>query len=179
MPTQFLYQPHIHGDGMVLTPDFPIARVLAFSGEGGPHPLSPKRLVTDQVVQNAAEKPQVLAAYALVAASEGPLVVAAAFIVEPFGDQSSIAAGDVALSRQAVRLKDCDPSALCPALDDGTAAPVLAASRAIEESEGLPYGTLVLCAAEEGPPARTGPVTVTLPTGAKTLTHPFQLERLW
>ena len=184
MATQFIFQPHIHADGMVITPDLPLVRVLAWSGQAGPFPVPARHLCTDLWVQTAMPGAELRPAYALVAASEGTLVAPAALIAAP-GEAEAHAGAEIALSRQAWRLRDTDEVALT--LDGEEASGALAPKAAIAAMGGvegmLPYGHVVICAATgvpvaAGAPAAAGRFVVALDAGARRLSHKIDLVTL-
>jgi hypothetical protein len=178
MATQFIYQPHIHADGMVITPDLPLDRLLIWSGEAGPFCAPIKRIVTDQGTQTAAPA-GVHAAVALVAASEGTLVAPAILVPASGAPAQANAGAEVAISRQAFRLKEIAAPAVAL---DGTSAQVVDPEAAIAAAGGtglmLPYGTIVILATAESASAESRRYRSTLTNGALSLSHVLDLERL-
>jgi hypothetical protein len=178
MATQFIYQPHIHSDNMVITPDLPLDRLLIWAGEAGPFPAPVKRIVTDQGTQTASPA-GVHAALALVAASEGTLVAPAILVAASGGPAQANAGAEVAISRQAFRLKEMAAPALAL---DGASAQVVDLEAAVAAAGGtglmLPSGTIVILAAAEGVSPESRRYRSTLRDGARSLSHALDLERL-
>lgn len=101
MLTQFLYRPHIAADDMVVTPDLALERLVVVR-DAARHAVPIGRLATGSIVQFADAAAIVHPAIAFVAGAYGDLAVPAAAIVPQVG----VPGIDIALSRQAWRLKD-------------------------------------------------------------------------
>lgn len=181
MATQFIYQPHIHADGMVITPDLPLSRLVILA-EGGPHPAPVKRLHTDQVVQAVDLTTQVRPATALIAASEGTLVVPAAVLLPmAVTDRKARAlAAEVILSRQCWRLKDLTGGFRARLGDHGGGVVDAAAATRANGGDGamMPYGRIVVIVEASGEPLSKGPHVVTVSAAAGALTHRFFVDIL-
>ncbi|MCC5983019.1 MAG: hypothetical protein JJU42_01530 [Rhodobacteraceae bacterium] len=164
MAMQFIYQPHVRAEGMVITPDLPLARVLVALGDAAPVAVPARRLVTDQQVQVARAAVTLHPALALVAASEGTLAVPACVLTDPdllaTGDAGR-AAVDVVLSRQAWRLDAMGGlEALTVAMEGGETLPCIALAdmlAACRTGDGkLPYGMALIGASARNMAAGDG-----------------------
>lgn len=166
MSTQFLFRPHIDADGMVVTPDLALSRLVVVLG-GASHPTPVLRLATDSIVQFADPEAVVLPAAAFVAASYGDLAVPACVILPRAG----VAGVDIALSRQAWRLKDVAGD-LALGWADAAAAHIGA------PAEPLAPGAIRVVPLYVDRAAAAGAYAVRLSAGARALVHRFELERV-
>lgn len=188
MATQFLFQPHIHAEGAVITPDLPLGRVLVALGGAAPVAVPARRLASDQQVQVTRGAVCLHPALALVAASAGTLAVPAGVLADPALGAGAVGAADLVIARQAFRLRHLAPLAeLAVTLagpggaasawrGDGAAAALFAAHA--DAAGLLPYGTALLLAARGGiAAAGGGRFTLRLadPAGGAGLAHGIDL----
>ena len=108
MSSHFLYRPHVRSGGKVYTPDLVIEMAWASYGEGEAVPIPVDRLTTAAAIQQPGEKPRGVAAVAVVAAGEGPLLTVASLHTAGFNAPALLACAKP-LSRQAWRLRDVVP----------------------------------------------------------------------
>lgn len=105
MPSHFLYRPHVLSGGKVFTPDLVIELAWASFGESKTVALPVDRLTTAAAIQQPGEEPHGIAAIALVAAGDGPLLTVASLHSASFCAPALLACAKP-LSRQAWRLRD-------------------------------------------------------------------------
>lgn len=108
MSSHFLYHPHVRSGGKVYTPDLIIELAWASHGEGEAVPLPVDRLTTAAAIQQPGGNPHGVAAIAVVAAGDGPLLTVASLHTAGYSPSALLACAKP-LSRQAWRLKDVAP----------------------------------------------------------------------
>ena len=108
MSSHFLYRPHVRSGGKVYTPDLVIELAWASYGEGEAVPLPVDRLTTAPAIQQPGGKPHGVAAVAVVAAGDGPLLTVASLHTAGLNAPALLACAKP-LSRQAWRLRDVAP----------------------------------------------------------------------
>ena len=108
MSSHFLYRPHVRSGGKVYTPDLAIELAWASHGEGEAVAIPIDRLTTAAAIQQPGERPHGVAAVAVVAAGEGPLLTVASLHTAGNAAPALLACAKP-LSRQAWRLKDVAP----------------------------------------------------------------------
>ncbi len=108
MSSHFLYRPHVRSGGKVYTPDLVIELAWISYGGGKIVALPVDRLTTASAIQQPGGKPHGIAAVALVAAGDGPLLTVASLHSAGFYAPALMACAKP-LSRQAWRLADVAP----------------------------------------------------------------------
>ena len=108
MSSHFLYRPHVRSGGKVYTPDLVIELAWASHGEGEAVAIPVDRLTTAAAIQQPGGKPHGVAAVAVVAAGDGPLLTVASLHTAGYAAPALLACAKP-LSRQAWRLKDVAP----------------------------------------------------------------------
>ena len=108
MSSHFLYRPHVRSGGKVYTPDLVIELAWALHGEGEAVAIPVDRLTTAAAIQQPGGKPHGVAAVAVVAAGDGPLLTVASLHTAGFSAPALLACAKP-VSRQAWRLKDVAP----------------------------------------------------------------------
>lgn len=181
MATQFIYQPHIHADGMVITPDLPLG-FLAMLLPDGLFRVPVKRMATDQGAQAVNLDSTLHAALAIVAASEGA-IVAPALVVLP-GPALTLparaAAAEVLVSRQCWRLKHVAGSLIAEM--PGSAMGPVDAEASIRSVGGeelmLPYGRALVVAAPSAVLLTAGRHVANLRANGMSLSHAVDIDVL-
>ena len=108
MSSHFLYRPHVRSGGKVFTPDLIIERAWASHGEGQAIAIPVDRLTTAAAIQQPGGKPHGVAALAVIAAGDGPLLTVASLHTAGYAAPALLACAKP-VSRQAWRLKDVAP----------------------------------------------------------------------
>lgn len=108
MSSHFLYRPHVRSGGKVYTPDLAVELAWASHGEGEAVAIPVDRLTTAAAIQQPGPKPHGVAAVALVAAGDGPLLTVASLHTAGYSAPALLACAKP-LSRQAWRLREVAP----------------------------------------------------------------------
>ena len=108
MSSRFLYRPHVSSGGKVYTPDLAIELAWASHGEGEAVAIPIDRLTTAATIQQPGGKPHGVAALAVIAAGDGPLLTVASLHTDGTSAPALLACAKP-LSRQAWRLRDVAP----------------------------------------------------------------------
>ena len=108
MSSRFLYRPHVSSGGKVYTPDLAIELAWASHGEGEAVAIPIDRLTTAAAIQQPGGKPHGVAAVAVIAAGDGPLLTVASLHTAGYAAPALLACAKP-LSRQAWRLRDVAP----------------------------------------------------------------------
>lgn len=172
MATQFIYQPHIDGDGMVITPDLPLSR-LSLRFTEGEYPLPVRHLATDQQVQAVDCSSYIQPGVLVVAASEGAIVAPGAAILSGGIDYlpTRAACSDVAVGRRAWRASRIGRDVQVQ-LDDRAMVPVSVVA------DHLRPGQAILIMSHVTKTIADGMHRIRLHAGGKVLTHAFELDML-
>lgn len=109
MSGHFLYQPHVHRDGKVTTPDLLLTRATVLDATGDAAPLPIDRIAMTVTVQQVGADAHGLAALAVVAARDGALLTLASLHAAPAADGADFLACLKPISREAWRLDDVLP----------------------------------------------------------------------
>lgn len=163
MSTHFLYRPHVSADGMIVTPDLALARLI-LELDGVAHPLPARRLATDAIVQSVGVSAR--PAIAFVAGSSGTIVAPACVLLPSSGAPQ---AADIALSRQATRF------AAAAVLTVGWIDQALVAVPPVAE---LPYGAIRIVVAGTTRPLTNKALILRMAAGALAIEHRFEAERV-
>ena len=108
MSSHFVYRPHVRSGGKVYTPDLVIELAWASYGEGRFLAIPVDRLTTAAAIQQPGRNPHGIAAIALVAAGDGPLLTVASLHAAGYAASALLACAKP-VGRQAWRLKDVAP----------------------------------------------------------------------